>query len=127
MPRRPTSDGIRQFIVGTGGFETYATPTVLGPNVEVVHGGDQDFGVLKSTLQPSVLPTPGSSIPVGDNTFTDQGAPAGCHTESGASAAATDDTVPAEVAGKVTVITVRAQGCLRPGAAHRRRRRVWCR
>jgi filamin/ABP280 repeat protein/calcineurin-like phosphoesterase family protein len=103
---RPTLDGIRQFIVGTGGFDTYDTPTVLSPNVEVVHGGDQDFGVLKLTLQPSVYAW--EFVPVGDNTFTDQGA-AGCHTESGASAAASVTTLPAEVAGKVTIITVKTR------------------
>jgi acid phosphatase type 7 len=104
--RRPTSDGIRQFIVGTGGFETYATPTVLSPNVEVVHGGDQDFGVLKLTLQPSAYTW--EFVPVGDNTFTDQGT-AGCHTESGASAATSLTTLPSEVAGKATVITVKTR------------------
>ena len=98
---RATPEGIRQFIVGTGGFDTWATPTVLSPNVELLHGGVQDFGVLRLSLS-------GGSyawryVPVGDNTFTDEGITS-CHTGSAADAGRSLVTLPNEVAGKVSVI-----------------------
>lgn len=71
-----TSSGIRQFIVGTGGSSTIATPTVLSPNSQVRHGGSNQFGVLKLTLYDGSYSW--EYIPVGTNTFTDRGSTS-CH------------------------------------------------
>ncbi|HYC32537.1 MAG TPA: metallophosphoesterase, partial [Gemmatimonadales bacterium] len=68
---RASADGIRQIIVGTGGFDTWGTPTVPSPNTQVVHGGTQVFGVLKVTL--STQSYAWEFLPVGQNTFTDAG------------------------------------------------------
>jgi hypothetical protein len=103
---KATSHGIRQIVVGTGGSDTWDTPTVLSPNAEVVHGGAGQFGVLKLTLDDGSYSW--EYIPVGGNTFTDQGTTA-CHTGSLASAARSTATVPNGVAGKATVITVKAR------------------
>jgi alkaline phosphatase len=42
--------GIREFIVGTGGKSTGPTPRYRRRNSEVAHGGDREFGVLELTL-----------------------------------------------------------------------------
>jgi filamin/ABP280 repeat protein/calcineurin-like phosphoesterase family protein len=102
-----TAQGIRQITVGTGGAETWDPPTVSNANAEVVHGGTAQFGVLKLTLENRSYSW--EYIPVGENTFTDQGTTA-CHTGSLASASRSTATVPNGVAGKATVITVRARG-----------------
>lgn len=102
-----TSSGLREIIAGTGGAESWPNPTVLGANVEVVNGGAPDgFGVLKLTLSNSSYVW--EFIPVGGNTFTDQGTTA-CHSGSGASADQSVATLPTEVAGKVSKITVQAK------------------
>ena len=101
---RAAADGVRQIIVGTGGFDTWATPTVLSPNVEVIHGGNQVFGVIKVTLSSDGYAW--EFLPVGNHTFTDAGAES-CR-PSGASAARSAASWPAPVAGKATVVTLKA-------------------
>lgn len=101
-----TPDGIRQFIVGTGGFDTWAAPTVLSPNVQVVHGGTQEFGVLQLTLDADSYSW--RFVPVGDNTFTDEGTTS-CHTGSAASPELTTAAVADGVTGKATAITVKTR------------------
>jgi hypothetical protein len=102
-----TPQGIRQITVGTGGDNTGAIPTVLSPNAEVVHGGVNRFGVLKVTLHEGSYAW--EYLPVGNNTFTDQGQTS-CHTSSPPSAARSTATVPAAgVAGSSTLVTVQAR------------------
>jgi hypothetical protein len=101
---RASADGVRQIIVGTGGVDTWAAPTVRSPNAEVIHGGTQQFGVLQVTL--SVGSYGWEFLPVGFNTFTDAGT-ASCNA-SGASVERSTVTRPAEVAGKATVFTLKA-------------------
>jgi hypothetical protein len=78
-------NGIREFIVGTGGEEDGSTPSAIRPNSQVnAHGV---FGALKMTLHPgsydwNFIRTPGST-----STFTDSGSTA-CH-----QAVSTVDTV----------------------------------
>jgi hypothetical protein len=98
--------GIRQITVGTGGADTWDTPTVSNLNAEVVHGGASQFGVLKLTLDSRSYTW--EYMPVGQNTFTDQGTTA-CHTGSLASAARSTAAVSSGVAGRATVVTVRAR------------------
>jgi PKD repeat protein len=73
----PTPDGIRQFIVGTGGAKTQGTPTGgISANSEVRHGGFDQYGIIKMTLS-----TGGYSwefLPIPGVTFTDSGS-ATCH------------------------------------------------
>ena len=75
-----TQNGIRQFVVGTGGKSTGPLPLAIAPHSQVVHGGKQEFGVLKLTL--------GSGnyrwdfIPVAGKTFTDTGT-GSCHPKGG--------------------------------------------
>jgi adhesin/invasin len=71
-----TPEGIREFIVGTGGASTSAQPTVLSPNSQVRHGGTKQWGVLKLLLQEDSYSW--EYLPVGNNTFGDRGSTA-CH------------------------------------------------
>ena len=73
-------NGIREFLVGTGGKSTGPQPTVIAPNSEVRHGGKQEFGVLKLTLGDGTYTW--QFIPVAGKTFTDSGAGT-CHPKSG--------------------------------------------
>jgi acid phosphatase type 7 len=72
----PTPNGIRQFIVGTGGKSTGPTPTILARNSQVRHGGRQQFGVLKLTLGAGTYSW--RFVPVAGVAFTDQGSGT-CH------------------------------------------------
>jgi hypothetical protein len=74
--RTATPDGIREFIVGTGGDDTSPTPTVVSPNSQVRHGGTNQWGVLKLVLYDDSYAW--EFLPVGTNTFTDRGSTA-CH------------------------------------------------
>lgn len=72
--RRPDPVGVRQFVVGTGGYDTRVGS--LKPSAVTEAADDETFGVLELTLEPDAygwrfIPTPGS-------TFTDQGR-APCH------------------------------------------------
>lgn len=69
---KPQSDGIREFIVGTGGESTGPVATEISPNSEVQHGGVNQFGVLKLTLLTTSYRW--EFIPAGNNSFTDAGA-----------------------------------------------------
>jgi hypothetical protein len=71
-----TPEGIRQFIVGTGGDVTDAQPKILSPNSQVRHGGTKQWGVLKLLLHDDSYAW--EYLPVGNNTFSDRGSTA-CH------------------------------------------------
>jgi hypothetical protein len=73
-------NGIRQFLVGTGGKSTGPQPTVIAPNSQVRNGGKQEFGVLKLTLGDGTYSW--QFIPVAGKTFTDAGTGT-CHPKSG--------------------------------------------
>ncbi len=67
--RAPDPMGVRQFVVGTGGYDTRVGS--LRPGEATEAAADDSFGVLELTLQPTsylwrFVPIPGS-------TFTDQG------------------------------------------------------
>jgi PKD repeat protein len=70
----PSPGGIRQFVVGTGGFHSlYDFITTPKPNSEVRHKG---FGVLKLTLGATGYAW--EFIPIGGSSFTDSGT-GNCH------------------------------------------------
>jgi hypothetical protein len=110
-----TPEGLRQFIVGTGGSTTGAQPTVVWPNSQAQHGGSNQFGVLKLTLHPDRYDW--QFIPVGNNTFTDQGTTT-CHnvpdtpgvpSASESSVSAGPATVEASGGSSASTITVTAR------------------
>jgi hypothetical protein len=91
-------NGIREFIVGTGGEEDESTPTQILPNSQVnAHGV---FGALKMTLHPGSYDWNFIHIPGSTSTFTDSGSTA-CH-----QAGTTADTV-----APTTSITCNASPC----------------
>jgi hypothetical protein len=62
-------DGIRSFVVGTGGRSLYAWPGSPGPSTEVRN--NDTYGLLQLTL--GAADYAWKFIPVGDGTFTDAG------------------------------------------------------
>ena len=71
--RTDPEDGIRQFVVGTGGRHHYEIPHPIA-NTEVYN--DQTYGVLELTLHPKSYDW--EFVPVEGESFTDSGA-AQCH------------------------------------------------
>jgi hypothetical protein len=67
------ANGIREFVVGTGGIGL-RPPSASRPNSQVVHGGTH--GVLKLTLGDGAYQW--TFVPVAGRTFTDQGS-SSCH------------------------------------------------
>jgi hypothetical protein len=73
-PQTPTGtpdpvNGIRQFVVGTGGKDLYPFSSTPAPNSEVRHTGT--FGVLKMTLHPTSYEW--EFLPEAGTTFMDKG------------------------------------------------------
>jgi hypothetical protein len=105
-PQRPdgtldTSQGIREFVVGTGGADLRAFGFIQ-PNSEVRNS--DTHGVLKLTLHPSSYDW--QFVPVAGKTFTDSGT-GNCHGGSGTQPPTNDTTAPT-VTG--TVPTANATG-----------------
>ena len=67
-------NGIREFVVGTGGQTGFQTPTAVAPNSEVRNSST--FGVLKLTLSAGTYAW--EFVPAGSGTFTDSGSGT-CH------------------------------------------------
>lgn len=65
--------GVREFVVGTGGYNHLPLPTIQ-PNSEVRNG--ETFGVLKLTLHADTYEW--QFIPIAGQTFTDRGT-GSCH------------------------------------------------
>ena len=78
----PTSAGIRQFVVGTGGRSRYGITS--DPTGDREQANDSTFGVLKLTLHGASSP-PGASYEwqfmpaAGGGSYTDSGGPVSCH------------------------------------------------
>ncbi len=68
-------DGIREFIVGTGGESFVAPSTTRAANSQVLFSGQNDFGVLKMALHPGSYDW--TFVPV-TGSFSDSGSTA-CH------------------------------------------------
>ncbi len=68
------ANGVREFVVGTGGYSHYPFPGAPLPTTEVRNA--QAFGVLKLTLHPTSYDW--EFVPVAGQTFTDSGSTA-CH------------------------------------------------
>jgi acid phosphatase type 7 len=66
--------GIRQFVVGTGGAGLYSRFSTPDPNREVRNGSTR--GVLKLTLQPA---SHGWQFVSSEGAVVDSGGPDGCH------------------------------------------------
>jgi hypothetical protein len=91
-------NGIREFIVGTGGEESGSTPAQTLPNDQATASGL--FGVLKMTLHPGSYDWSFVRSPNSTSTFTDSGSTA-CH-----QAGSTADTTP-----PVTTIACNGSPC----------------
>jgi hypothetical protein len=83
------ANGVREFVVGTGGKSMYSFGPTAVPGSEVRGGG---FGVLKLTVHPTGYDW--SFVPAAGTTFNDSGS-APCH----GPAASTDVTAPSAPAG----------------------------
>jgi hypothetical protein len=68
------AQGIRQFVVGTGGYAMVSLPSGRAPNSEVAE--DSTFGVLQLTLRPDGYDW--EFVPVAGGTFHDSGSTS-CH------------------------------------------------
>ena len=93
------ANGVRQFVVGTGG-ESYTSPsTTRAANSQAIFSGQNAFGVLKMTLHPGSYDW--NLVPV-TGTFSDSGTQA-CH--HGGGGGTTDTTPP------TTTATCNAAAC----------------